>query len=67
VIKKDCSFTIDGLTYLVKNVPFANTDSEKNTPATRDIALKMALVYDLMISNELPNVIDFDKLSHLKL
>lgn len=54
----ECTFNYDHESYIIKNVPYQIYNREKFYGAS--IVIKLLLLQDLMIKEEIPKVIDFN-------
>jgi hypothetical protein len=67
VIKKEFAWTINGKEYKVLNVPFYEMNAEEKDYIDAEVALKLSLIRDLMVANEIPHIVDFDEVADIEI
>lgn len=65
-MKKDFEWEINGIKYKVLNVPFYEMDDDERC-VDFEVALKLALIRDLMVANEIPHTVDFDEVADIEI
>jgi hypothetical protein len=60
MLKKDIQWAIEGVTYLVKNVPYEELDSEGKEYLDVKTCILLGGLRDLMVMNEIPHILKFD-------
>lgn len=64
---KDISWKVDNKTYLIRNVPYTDEEgSEESVYYPLDVALKVAMIRDLMVQEEIQSEVDFRKVADLE-
>lgn len=63
-MKKDIKWMLSSTEYVVKNVPVIELDGEEFFDTNTSIVL--LTMRDLMVENEIPKEVDFDKFKHIK-
>lgn len=66
LLKKDVKWSISEVEYIVRNVPYYETNSEAGESISVGVSLKLAMIRDLMVANEIPTDVDFDLVADLK-
>jgi hypothetical protein len=67
IIKKEFTWTINGKEYKVLNVPFYEMNAEEKGYIDAEVALKLSLIRDLMVANEIPHIVDFDEVADIEI
>ncbi|WP_203364754.1 hypothetical protein [Bacillus sp. REN10] len=64
---KDISWKVDNKTYLIRHVPYTDEEgSEESVYYPLDVALKVAMIRDLMVQEEIQSEVDFRKVADLE-
>lgn len=64
-MKREMIWHIDGTEYKVLNVPMCELHAEEEEYVDLDIALKLGMIRDLMVANDIPPLVDFDEVVDL--
>jgi hypothetical protein len=65
IIKKEMTWNIGDEEYKILNVPYYEMNSEEKEYLDFDVALKLSLIRDLMVADEIPRTVDFDEIADL--
>lgn len=65
IIKKEMTWNIGDEEYKILNVPYYEMNSEEKEYLDFDVALKLSLIRDLMVVDEIPRTVDFDEIADL--
>jgi hypothetical protein len=60
LLKMDFEWSILDANYIIRNVPYERLDAEGEIFFDLDVSLKMAMIRDLMVTNEIPHDVDFE-------
>jgi hypothetical protein len=66
-LKKEFTWNINGKEYKVLNVPFYEMNADEKDYVDAEVALKLALIRDLMVANEIPHTVDFDEVADIEI
>jgi len=58
--KKDFSWNINDATYVIKNIPYETLDADGEVFIDYETSIKMDFIRELMITNQISNIVDFD-------
>ena len=67
IVKKEFTWTINGEKYKVLNVPFYEMDAPEREYVDTEVALKLALIRELMVADEIPHIVDFDEVADIEI
>lgn len=67
IIKKEFTWTINGEKYKVLNVPFYEMDAPEREYVDIEVVLKLALIRELMVADEIPHTVDFEEVVDIKI
>jgi hypothetical protein len=67
IIKKEFTWNINDKEYKVLNVPFYEMNTEEEDYVNAEVAIKLALIRDLMIADEIPHIVDFDDVTDIEI
>jgi hypothetical protein len=67
IIKKEFTWNINDKEYKVFNVPFYEINAEEEDYVDAEVAIKLALIRDLMIADEIPHIVDFDEVADIEI
>ncbi|KDE47349.1 hypothetical protein [Geobacillus sp. CAMR5420] len=67
IVRKEFAWTIDGEKYKVLNVPFYKMNAEEKEYVDFETALKLSLIRDLMVANEIPQIVDFEEVADIEI
>lgn len=58
-LTKNIVWNIQNKEYKVKNVPYVELDAEEKNYFNMDVSIRLTMLRDLMVMNEIPNVVDY--------
>lgn len=67
IVKKEFTWNINGKEYKVLNVPFYEMNAEEKDYVDTEVAIKLAIIRDLMVANEIPHTVDFDEVADIEI
>lgn len=66
-MKKDMEWTIEDTTYVIRNVPHEMHEGYDEGLIDMSVAIKVSMLRDLMVENEIPHDVDYEVVKDLEL
>lgn len=67
MLVKDFEWEMDGVKYRILNVPHYEIDAEESLYIDLDVALKMAIIRDLMVEGKIPLEVDYKEVEDVEI
>lgn len=58
-MNKDITWTIDGVKYTIRNVPYEKHDADGEEFIDLDVAIKLEIIRELMNEDKIPQDVDY--------
>jgi hypothetical protein len=66
IYKKDLHWQVAGHKYVLRNVPFVRSDYDEEEIIEFDVSIRVVALRDLMVDNELPHDINYEKYADIE-
>lgn len=65
-LTKNVVWNIDGKQYVVENVPYSELKAEENEYFDMDVSIRLTMLRDLMLMEEIPSKIDYSMVANFE-